>query len=403
MKHILIAEDESSARLTLSFVLKGEDYSVTAVADGEQAYNEIIKSIEERSGQIDLIISDIQMPHMTGLELIKKLYDEKIEIPTIVITAFGEKEMLIDLMRLGCSDYLDKPFEPEEIIQKVEEVFERVDNKKLELEQKDLEKSKELGALKSKMETYKFSFDKLKEQVDSAVGSYNDLVEINETNLKINISYKIEPLSNLGGDFIAVANTENGCDVIIADVAGHDMGASYHTILIKTLFEKNILEQKPPNDFLKLLNHVICENGSNERMVTAAFIRVNLIEMTAEFVSAGHPYPIIIEENSSKPSNVNVNGDVLGIYKKVSYESEKISISKKDKIFLYTDGLTGLKKTDGESGNKIRINNNFLIDSLIKNYDNCLHEIVDEIWTEANQFSNYKHYDDMTLLGIEIK
>ena len=135
--HILIAEDDESMQNSLSFILEDEGYKVSTAFNGDEAI-EIIYNCINTNKPVDLLITDIQMPEKNGLELIKQLIESKIKIAKIVITGHGDKDLLINLIRLGCDDFLAKPFEPDEVCQKVSEVISKYklikeeDNKKTE-------------------------------------------------------------------------------------------------------------------------------------------------------------------------------------------------------------------------------------------------------------------------------
>ncbi|MFH0881086.1 MAG: response regulator [Lentisphaerota bacterium] len=108
---ILIAEDESEMRFTLSIMLKRKGYAVKTVTDGVEALDELIKAGHSFL-PYDLFITDINMPRMNGERILTELAEKGMKQMTLVITGFGDKETVKRLMRLGCSAFLDKPFEP---------------------------------------------------------------------------------------------------------------------------------------------------------------------------------------------------------------------------------------------------------------------------------------------------
>lgn len=126
-KLIIIVEDEEKTRFSLSLIMKLSGYKSIAVENGELALQKII---ELKSGgiAIDLLICDIQMPKMTGEELIFKLRELNINIPILVITGFGDKASVVRLMRLGIMDFLDKPFESTEIEKHVNILLDKTQN-----------------------------------------------------------------------------------------------------------------------------------------------------------------------------------------------------------------------------------------------------------------------------------
>ena len=117
-KTILIVDDEAQICFCVSLALKMKGYKTIVATDGESALK-IIQEQHESAEPISLMICDIQMPKMTGEELLNKLNELKIKIPTLVITGVGEKEMVVRLMRKGCRDFVDKPFDPAEVESRV--------------------------------------------------------------------------------------------------------------------------------------------------------------------------------------------------------------------------------------------------------------------------------------------
>ncbi|WP_305041073.1 sigma-54-dependent transcriptional regulator [Geoalkalibacter sp.] len=106
---ILIVDDEQGMRRLLDRVLAREGYETVAVPGGDEALRELA------SGGIDLALVDIQMPGMTGLELLGRIKEFDPGMPTIMITAYGTVESAVKALRAGAYDYITKPFETDEI------------------------------------------------------------------------------------------------------------------------------------------------------------------------------------------------------------------------------------------------------------------------------------------------
>ncbi len=106
---ILIVEDEKSMREVLKILLEGENYLVTPASDGLEGISYIDKDI------FDLVITDVKMPRIDGLELLRKTKEISPDTLVIMITAFGTTESAIEAMKLGAYDYINKPFKIDEI------------------------------------------------------------------------------------------------------------------------------------------------------------------------------------------------------------------------------------------------------------------------------------------------
>ena len=117
----LIAEDNDDMRDLLQEVLEGAGYETLVAANGRQA----LAHIEKESEVIDLLITDVRMPEMTGHELLAKARELRSEAPVIVITAFGSVEQAVEMVKAGAYQYLTKPFENRDLLRLSEEALER--------------------------------------------------------------------------------------------------------------------------------------------------------------------------------------------------------------------------------------------------------------------------------------
>jgi DNA-binding NtrC family response regulator len=119
MSHkILIVEDEPNMRKTLSSILEEEDF---IPIQAEQA-KEGLKILSKEN--ISLIISDIKMPQMDGIEFLREVRAKGYDIPVILITAYGSFDSAVEALRLGAYDYIIKPFEPESVVHTVQRALE---------------------------------------------------------------------------------------------------------------------------------------------------------------------------------------------------------------------------------------------------------------------------------------
>lgn len=115
---ILIADDEREIRESLSAVLKDEGYTCLAVKDGNAAINAILEN------HIDLVITDIRMPGLDGLNVLEKTIEISPATMVVLITAFASVETAIHALRLGATDYIQKPLDFDEVIFKVKRMLE---------------------------------------------------------------------------------------------------------------------------------------------------------------------------------------------------------------------------------------------------------------------------------------
>ncbi len=108
-QRILVVDDEQSMREFLSIMLSREGYQVELASDGEKACELLDKNV------YDLILSDIRMPKLDGLSLLKRVKEQGADTSVIMMTAFSTTEQAVDAMKQGAYDYLTKPFKNDEI------------------------------------------------------------------------------------------------------------------------------------------------------------------------------------------------------------------------------------------------------------------------------------------------
>ncbi len=110
LRSILIADDEESIRHVLTVLLADRGYEVRAVKDGEEALAEL------SSREYDALVTDVRMPKMDGLALVRAAQSAAPDTTIIVMSAYGSHDLAIEAMKAGAYDYLGKPFRPDEVL-----------------------------------------------------------------------------------------------------------------------------------------------------------------------------------------------------------------------------------------------------------------------------------------------
>jgi len=118
---VLVVDDEPSARSGLEKLLRQEGYAVESAADGMAA----LGLVSDKPP--DVVVTDLKMPRMDGMQLLAKLREQDAEIPVIVVTAFGDVASAVGAMRAGAADYLTKPVDFDALLVSIERVLERRD------------------------------------------------------------------------------------------------------------------------------------------------------------------------------------------------------------------------------------------------------------------------------------
>ncbi|OGT98832.1 MAG: hypothetical protein A2X80_01300 [Geobacteraceae bacterium GWB2_52_12] len=123
-EHILLVDDEQNFRFSAELALKKQGYTVSETGDGEEAFTRILEA-EKNSPQFDLILLDMDLPMLSGVEIIRRLQVLKISIPTIIISGHITSTVFKELLALGCLDIFFKPISERALITRVKEVFDK--------------------------------------------------------------------------------------------------------------------------------------------------------------------------------------------------------------------------------------------------------------------------------------
>lgn len=115
MKKILVVDDEESVRVILKQILEKGGFEVDVASDGEDAM------LKLKGGPFDMLVSDINMPRMDGVALLKKSKEAYPKMPVIFITAYGKDKVIMEAMKTGLSNYIEKPFKMDDVTRTIKE------------------------------------------------------------------------------------------------------------------------------------------------------------------------------------------------------------------------------------------------------------------------------------------
>ena len=152
---IMIVDDDSAHRLSLKANLEETGFETVEAATGEEALE------LAASQKLDLILLDLRMPGMGGLEVLKRLFESGLPAPVIIMTAYGTIDSAVTALKMGAEDYLTKPLDTDELLLKIEKV----------LKIKDLE---EINTRREKELAEKFDFSSL-------IGRSREMLTLKET------------------------------------------------------------------------------------------------------------------------------------------------------------------------------------------------------------------------------
>ena len=398
---ILIADDDSTLRRSLGQVLLSQGHVVDTSRSGASAL-EILRMAHHEGNPYDLLITDIRMPEMTGDQLIECLRSEGMELEIVVVSSFTEKELIVDLLRHGVTEFLEKPFTMSGFLSRMDGVLVRVRNRRERLNHtRDLET--QVDHMSHEIALYRSGLQKMSEQFSKELERKQDLVSLSQEDIPgLTVESRLRPLNLLNGNFIGVQKVRSGFEVLVAHVEGSDMETSCLSILTKAFFENNAEVNHGGKGFLRALNTGLLELETG-RKVTAVHARMDLDKRQIKVTSAGHPTPIL--QLSDTPCETLPNspvGDPLGLNPEISLESWVFPLENAMRLFFFSNSLEAASPFEGEAEEE-SIGLEGLKRLLSKPGERSLKETIDIAWNAMLDHTHYFPLNDLLLLGLEWK
>ena len=119
MKKSILVVDDDNMNLARTQIILGKEYDVLTAESGMDALMRL------RDTKVDMVLLDIDMPEMNGIETFERMKDFAADIPVIFLTASGAEDDVVSAIRLGAVNYLKKPFRPQELMRRVAQEFEK--------------------------------------------------------------------------------------------------------------------------------------------------------------------------------------------------------------------------------------------------------------------------------------
>ncbi len=313
---ILIVDDSRTIVALINSILK-EDYDTVSAGNGLEAI-EVNNRVKP-----DLILMDVEMPEMNGFEACKKIKEQSKNnfIPIIFITSKGDLQSMKTGLRAGAEDYLTKPFEPEELLARVQAVL----------------RTKKL--YNQLMEAYAI----IDNERDSIAQIQKSLIcqELPKAP-GFNFFADYQPSAKASGDYYDfIKIDEDHLGVLVADVSGHGTPAAVIMAMMRVLIRSFLAKVCSPKEVLEKINTILCENQESGHFITAFYGVIHLPSYKMKFASAGHNPPLLIDYGTGKIEYLNTEkGFPLMIHSFNDIEEREIPLPQNSKLVCYTDGLT---------------------------------------------------------------
>ena len=387
---LLVVDDDQDILRVVKFYLTKQNYTVHAASSGVEAL-----AILKENPRIELILSDVMMPEMTGLELLKILRDNKVlsEIPVILISAEGETSKKVAGLNLGADDFITKPFNFDELMARVKNHI-----RLRRLQKEVLIANKQVMHVNNMLKSQN---EKLIEDLEQARGVQMALLpDALPENEKYQLGSRYLPAERLGGDFFDIVPLAHGnkLGVMVADVCGHGVSAAFTTAMTKITFRNSCFNSEDPAEVIYQMNEELFGNIKSG-FVTVFYGVLDLDKNTFHFASGGHPPLLVHRRKDDSIEELKAQATFLGSFNGVEFTSEFTQVSKGDRILFYTDGIFESQNIEGEQFGIERVN-----ELLRKNKNEPVQTLLDTMIKALVEFIDGVEFDDdITVVGIDIK
>lgn len=317
---ILIVDDEP-ANIKILHELLRDDYRIRVANSGEKA----LEMVE--TGKLpDLILLDVMMPGINGYEVCSRLkqLEQAEKIPVIFLSGKNETDEIVRGFKAGAVDYVTKPFQPEELLTRLETQLALLETKK------KLEQTND-ALLKRNIE--------IEQGMETARSLQRNLLPGKKLQVEgVDSHFCYIPMDMVGGDFYDYRIDGRRVELLIADVSGHGLPGALFSTVAKVVFE-TIDERSSPRSVLRRLNRVMCQYTVESHFITAVFCLIDLDRLEMRFSSAGH-CPLLLDRRCQEQLlELKTPGLPLGVFEEVDYEEQTMALQPQDRLVIYTDGV----------------------------------------------------------------
>jgi DNA-binding response OmpR family regulator len=329
---LLVVDDDPDILRVVRFYLAKQNYNVETAENGNDAMG-----LLARNPSVDLILSDVMMPEMNGLELLERVRKnpELADIPVILISAEGETSKKIAGLNLGADDFITKPFNFDELMARVR------NHLRLRRLQREVLLANDL--LRQQNERFL-------EDLEAARAVQQALMPSEfPQSPHYALAAKYLPVERVGGDFFDMVALEGGrkLGVLVADVCGHGIAAAFITAMTKLSFRGACFNTSDPAKVLDTMNKVLNTNIKNG-YVTAFYGVLDTEKHEFAYASGGHPPLLVHRRAENRLFDLQPQSTFLGFFDKVTFSADTLSVMPGDRIVFYTDGLYESRNSQDE-------------------------------------------------------
>ena len=272
---------------------------------------------------IDMVLSDINMPQMDGLTLLEQIPYVDPNIRSVIVSAYGDMKNIRTAMNRGAFDFVTKPLDFEDLRVTIDRTLRHLVEWREALSSRD-----KLVALQNELEVAsKMQQSILPTQFPGGPG--------------YQVFGSMEPARNVGGDFFDVVPLENGrVGLAIADVSDKGVPAALFMMSSRTLLKGAAIGVGEPGEVLRETNDLLHEDNKASMFVTLLYTVYDPATGELTYANGGHNPPIVVHADGTSTLFPLTGGIALGMVPGIEYRQDTLTLLPGDTAIFYTDGVT---------------------------------------------------------------
>ena len=377
--NILVVDDEPDLELLISQKfrkkVRNNEFNFTFAHNGVEALAKLADN------NVDIVLTDLNMPEMDGLTLISKLREQYPNTKSVIISAYGDMGNIRKALNHGAFDFLTKPIDFEDLEITIGKTIVEV----LALKQAELDREK-LSIIERELNV---AYQIQSSMVPRDFPAFPDRDEFD-------IFAKMYPAKHVGGDFFDFFLIDDyHLYFVIGDVSGKGVPAALFMAMSRTLIKAIALKGVPPDICLDDVNKILNLDNESSMFVTVFAGVLNTFTGEVKYCNAGHNPPYLIKKDGGVEELESTNSIALAITAEENlFSSKSIMLHPGDAIFLYTDGVT--EATDSEN---ILFSDDRLHNFLKTVSESSPTDIVNNVIEQVNAYSSdVLQADDITAM-----
>jgi sigma-B regulation protein RsbU (phosphoserine phosphatase) len=369
--HVLIADDQLHVLDALQMLLSGWGLATDAVTHPAR----VLQALE--TGQFDVVLMDLNYTRDTveggeGLELVSQIHSMDSLLPVVVMTAWSSVGLAVEAMRRGASDFIQKPWDNQQLLQKLQKQVSWAREQRRTQRQRDRE-LQEAREIQDRL---------LPERLPDVVG--------------YEVAAMTQPLQFVGGDYYTVVRiSDRHTALCIADVAGKGLPAALLMSSLQAALTPLICESLTPRELCHRVNRILCDLTPLGKFITFFYAVLDNVDNRLTYCNAGHNPPLLIRADGTS-TELKAGGAVLGQFPHWLYEQSELQLRSGDKLLLFTDGLVEACNADEKS-----FGEHNLVLIALENPSSSAEELMGLLMRAASQHSGEHFQDDASLIVLK--